>query len=115
MKVIKAANAFQQTGQKVVISLGQYLSPSVHLIHTPADGAVASALNLNHTGSFTTRGSFHIISLKLRQHCPTFDLQDQVGFEVAAHQTIRGDIPQLVGFVLLRGNTQPAPCHHHAA
>lgn len=115
MKVVKAANAFQQTGQNFVISLGQYLSPSVHFIHTPADGAVTSALNLNHTVSFTTRGSVHKISLKLRQHYLTFDLQDQVGFEVAAHQAIWGDVPQLVGFVLLRGNTQPAPRHHHAA
>lgn len=45
----------------------------------------------------------------------TFDLQDQVRFEVAAHQAVRGDVPQLVVFASLWGNAEPAARHHHAA
>lgn len=52
---------------------------------------------------------------KLRRSYLTFDLQDQVRFEVAAHQAIVGDVPQLVVFASLWGNTQPAARHHHIA
>lgn len=50
-----------------------------------------------------------------RQSYLTFDLQDQVRFELAVHQAIWGDVPQLVVFASLRGNTKPASRHHQTA
>lgn len=34
---------------------------------------------------------------------------------MAAHQSVWADVPQLVIFAFLRGNTKPASCHHHIA
>lgn len=52
---------------------------------------------------------------KAKQDCLTFDLQNQLRFELAAHEAIWSDVPQLVVLASLRGNTQPAAWHHHAA
>lgn len=45
----------------------------------------------------------------------TFDLQDQVRVEVEAHQAVGRDVPQVVGFLWLRGDAEAAAGHQNRA